>query len=157
MKVEFFTFCSASICRAKGILFAKCVLFTLSILTQYPKKKKKLVFSHRNEKAFDNETISGKNIYKCYKDFREDQERPATEPTSFKDIKDLMFKSRRLTNRAMADALANIWTFERHFKKCFMPRIRQITIDSKNRQFIKKIWYPWNSRLCLLGAIIRLI
>ena len=68
------------------------------------------------QKAFDDLTMSQKNVYKWYKDFKEgrervdDLERPGQPSTStdvqhVKQIKKLVHKNRRLTIRNLADTI----------------------------------------------------
>lgn len=69
------------------------------------------------QKAFGDETMSQKNVYKWYKDFKEGRERvddlersgrPSTsiDEQHIKKIKELVLENRRLTIRDLADMLA---------------------------------------------------
>ena len=63
------------------------------------------------QKAFDDNTMSKKNVYKWYKDFKEDSRERAQDENqhlpmkAVKEIKDLVLKNRRSTIRDLADAV----------------------------------------------------
>ena len=96
-------------------------------MSQFVEQRSAIKFCLRNEisvsetfrmlqRAFDHLTMSQKNVYKWYKDFKEgrervnDLERPGRPSTStdeqhLNQIKELLHKNRRLTIRDLADTI----------------------------------------------------
>ena len=103
------------------------VIFSIFTMSEFVEQRSAIKFCLRNEisvaetfrilqKAFDDLTMSQKNVYKWYKDFKEgrervdDLERPGRPSTStdeqhINQIKELVHKNRRLTIRDLADTI----------------------------------------------------
>ena len=111
------------------IVFSKRlkVIFSIFIMSEFVEQRSAIKFCLRNEisvaetfrmlqKAFGDLTMSQKNVYKWYKDFKEgrervdDLERPGPPSTSTDEqhvnqIKELVHKNRRLTIRDLANTI----------------------------------------------------
>ena len=96
-------------------------------MSEFVEQKSAIKFCLRNEislaetfrmlqKAFDGLTMSQKNVYRWYKDFKESRERvddldrpgrssTSTDKQHVNQIKELMHKNRRLTIRDLADII----------------------------------------------------
>ena len=100
------------------------------------------------QKAFGVETMSQKNVYKWYRDFKEgrervdDLQRSGRPSTSFDDqninkIKEILLAVRRLTIRELAG-----WNFicisANNFEGSFGPQKSQIAFDAEISQFLRK-------------------
>ena len=103
------------------------VIFSIFTLYEFVEQRSAIKFCLRNEisvmemfrmlqKAFGDLTMSQKNVYKWYKDFKkgrervDDLERPGRPSTStdkrhVSQIKELVYENRRLTIRDVADTI----------------------------------------------------
>ena len=117
------------ICYIVTLVFSKRlkVIFSIFTMSEFVEQRSAIKFCLRNEisvaetfrmlqKAFGDLTMSQKNVYKWYKDFKEgrervdDLERPGRPSTSTDEqhvnqIKELVHKNRRLTIRDLADTI----------------------------------------------------
>ena len=130
-------------------------IFTMSDLIE---QKSAIKFCLRNEisaaetlkilrKAFSNSTMSQKNGYKWYKDFKEGRERfddlkrserpsTSTDDQNVNKVKELVLKNRRLTDKDLTDMIGRIC--ENNFERPFGPTKSQISFGTENAQFLGK-------------------
>ena len=103
------------------------VIFSIFTISEFVEQRSVIKFCLRNEisvaetlrmlqKAFGDFTMSQKNVYKWYKDFKEGRERvddlgrpgrpsTSTDEQHVNQIKELVHKNRRLTIRKLADTI----------------------------------------------------